>query len=80
MNLTFGYTGIGMGGIEIFVCNYILLSKNITIITVIVSTLFLLKTNYKHVKLFLNVCKNFMKSDNYQDIGQLLLHMIIVNT
>ena len=28
------------------------------IITIIVSTVLLLKTDYKHVKLFLNVCKN----------------------
>ena len=45
-------------------------------ITIIVSTIFLLKTDYKQVKLFLNVYKNgkiAMISDNYHDIGRLLL-------
>ena len=41
------------------------------IIKIIVSTIFLLKTSYKHVKLLLNVCKCgkiVMISDNYHDI------------
>ena len=36
------------------------------------------ETDYRHVKLFLNVVKNFI-SDDYHDIGRLLLLMIIVN-
>ena len=44
---------IGMGNIENFGCNYYK-----AIITIIVSTLFLLKTDYKHVKKLLNVCAN----------------------
>ena len=42
---------------------------------IIVSTLFLLKTDYKCVKLFSNVCKN-RKNDNYHNVWQLLLLMI----
>ena len=41
------------------------------------------ENDYKHVKLFLNVCKKekiVMISDNYHDIGQLLLLTIIVNS
>ena len=51
------------------------------IITIIVSTLFLLKTDYKNIKLFLNVCKNGkigMISDDYHNIRQLLFLIIIV--
>ena len=46
------------------------------IIKIIVSTIFLLKTSYKHVKLLLNVCKCgkiVMISDDYHDIERLLL-------
>ena len=52
-------------------------------ISPIVSALFLLKTGYKRVKLFLNVCKNgkiVMISDNYHNIVRLLLLTIIVNS
>ena len=52
-------------------------------------TLFLLKTDYKHVKLFLNACKNaknvvisddYHKLDGYHDIGQLLFLTIIADS
>ena len=46
---------LGMGNVKNFVYDYSLLqSKNITIID---STKFLLKTEYKCVKMSLNVCK-----------------------
>ena len=47
-------------------------------VTIIVSTLFLLKTNYKHVLKYR--CKNgklVMISDDYHKIGRLLLLTII---
>ena len=47
---------------------------------IIVSTSFLLKTDYKHVKLFSNVHKNgkiVIIRDDYHDIGRLLLITII---
>ena len=58
---------------------------NITIILIIVSILFLVKIDHKQdkqVKLFSNVCRNgkiVMISDNYYDIGRLLLLTIIVS-
>ena len=70
-----------MGDIENFVYDYC--SKNITTIMIIVFTPFLLKTNYKCVKLFLNVSKNekiVMISDDYHDIGRLLLITIIASS
>ena len=50
---------------------------------IIVFSLFLLRPNYKHVKLVLSVCKNgktAMISDDYHDIGRLLLLTIIVDS
>ena len=55
-------------------------NKNIMIIMIIVFNLFLQKPDYKHVKLFIIVCKNGMISDNYHDIEQLLLLKIIVDS
>ena len=53
------------------------------IITIIVSTLLLLKTDCKHVKLFLGMCKMgklVMISDDYHDIRRLLLLTIVVSS
>ena len=50
--------------------------------TINVFTLILLKLDCKHIKLFLNVYKNgtlVIISDNYHNLGQLLLLMIIVD-
>ena len=61
-----------MGDIEIFVHDYCEAK---------ISRLLLpLKTDYKHVRLFLKLCKNgkiAIISDDYHDIGQLLLLSII---
>ena len=57
---------IGMGDIENFFCNYC--DARISRLS---QLLFLLKTGYKHVKMFLNVCKNGKNCD-YHDIVQLL--------
>ena len=47
---------------------------------IIVSTLFKLKTDYKNVKLFLNMRKMAVISDDYHDIGRLLFLTIIFNS
>ena len=68
-----------MGNIEIFVCDNCK-ARISQLFTIIVFTLFLLKTNYKHVKLFSNACKNgkiAMINDNYHDTGLLLLYCLL---
>ena len=65
-----------MGDIEILVYDYCEARISRLSRLLHVSTIFLLKTDYKQVKLFLNVYKNgkiAMISDNYHDIGRLLL-------